>query len=116
MLKVKIVDIQRKQLVATGEDFLDVEAEFTLGEEVFIKKLGYPTDTPKAEIKIDLEKHLKNEIQERQQRETNKEVEALDAAAEDTINSLTGEEIVADEVETVTTGKTKSKKNAKDTK
>lgn len=111
MLKVKIIDIEKKQIVATGEPFLDVTAEFTVDKEVFTKKLGYAEGTTRTEITVDLKKHLANERTEREQRETNEKVEALDAATEETINSLKGEEIVADEVETVKTGKAKSKKN-----
>lgn len=111
MLKVKIIDIQKKAIVATGEPFLDVTAEFTIGEEVLTKKLGYPIDTPKEDIAEDLKKHLQTEKLDRQQRETNKVVEAQDAAAEETINSLQGEEIIAAEEETANAGDTKAKKS-----
>ena len=111
MLKVIIKDIQKKQIVATGEPFLEVEAIFTIGEEVFTKMLGYPVDATKEAITEDLAKHLQTEKLDRQQRETNKVVEAQDAAAEETINSLMGEEIVAEEEETANAGETKSKKS-----
>ncbi len=111
MLKVKIVDIQKKQIVATGEPYLDVEAKFTIGKEVFTKKLGYPTDTTTEEITADLTKHLQTEKLDRQQRETNKEVEALDAAADETITNLQGKEIIAAEEETAVAGETKAKKS-----
>lgn len=112
MLKINIVNIEKKQIIATGEPYLEVEAKFTIGKEVFTKMLGYPVETTKEAILEDLNKHLSNEKIERSQRESNIKAEAQNVALDDTISSLQGEEIIATEDETVTTDKTKvSKKN-----
>ncbi len=111
MLKVKITKIEKKQIVATGEPYLEVTAEFTIGKEKLVKMLGYAADTTEAEIVADLNKHLQTEKVDREQRANNEKVAAQDAATEETINNLEGKEIIATEEETAEAGETKVKKS-----
>lgn len=112
MHKAKIVKIEKKQIVATGEPFLDVTVEFRLeGAKVFIKKLGYPVGTTEKEIKADLNKHMQTEVLDREQRAQNVKAEAQDAATDQLINNLEGEEIIATEAKPTKVGGAKVKKS-----
>lgn len=111
MLKVKIVHIEKKHIIATGEPYLDVEAKFTVGKEVFVKKLGFPVGTTEKEMTAELRKHLFTEHKERKQRENELKAEAQDAATDKIISNLEGEEIVVTEAETAQADKAKAKKS-----
>ncbi len=98
-----ITKITKETIVKTGERFLDVEIELRgaptrkakKGEVLEVIRWGYPLGTSEKEIKGDLKKLLVTRAEEGKQTEANAELEAEDAQADKTINSIDGLEITA---------------------
>lgn len=94
MLTAKIQSVEKSSIVQTGEEFLDVTIGLYEDEKlVETRKLGYPVDTSKKEIMDEAKKILKTYKQEKTQMAEQKEVDAQNAKAQKTIDSLEGEEI-----------------------
>lgn len=93
----QITDAKRDRLAKTGEEYLDVEVTYTLGETIEVAKYAYPLETTEKEIKLDLEAKLKARKIDREHAERHtKEVEAqaettaVQAKADKTVAKLEG--------------------------
>lgn len=90
----KNINISKDEVIATGELFLSVTADIYEGEKLMeVKKYGFPFNTSPEDIKNEIKKSLSTLRSEIDQREKNKERDALDQMADKAIEEVTGLEI-----------------------
>ena len=93
-MKTKILNIEKKTMVASGEPFLEATVQVMDGSKVLDTKVfGYPADTTAEAIREDAKKYGKLYVSEIAQREKQQVEDAHDAQAQKTISTLHGEEL-----------------------
>ena len=98
MLKIKIADIQKVRHQTTGTDFLDVEVHiFEEGAEpVNVQKHAFDPAISKEELTAKVEAILAGYILEQEQKEANKEENAVNENVYDLQAELVGKEITVE--------------------
>ena len=93
----QITGAKRDRLAKTGEEFLDVEVTYTLGETTEVAKYAYPLESTAKEIEKDLKAKLAARKTDREHAERHTgEVEAqaeatkVQAKADKTVEKLEG--------------------------
>ena len=93
-MDARITGITKQTLVENGSQFLDVSFEILGdGEVLSIRKLGFPLDTPEAEITEEVKNTAIGYKTDLALAESRKEQEALDQQADEIIESLTNKEL-----------------------
>ena len=94
MITIKIISIDKKEIVATGEPYLDVAVQLTDTDikKPILRKLGFAIDTPKATIKAEVKKMAETYRLEKAQSAQDIKVVAQDAHVTD-LKDLEGEEV-----------------------
>jgi hypothetical protein len=90
MYTAKILSVSKGHLQEDNSDFLDVQFEIADKENSIVFKEGFPLDTPQEEIEAAVEARLSLYKQESERAEANKEADALQAQADETISNLEG--------------------------
>jgi hypothetical protein len=91
---VKNIKIVKDQVILTGELFLDVTADIYDGDTLIeTKKYGFSFGTSAEEIKAAITKSLATMRLEIEQKEKNKDRDALEKHADEAIEELSGLEI-----------------------
>lgn len=93
----KITGAKRDRLAKTGEEFLDVEVTYTLGETTEVAKYAYPLEATAKEVELDLKAKLKarkidreHAVRHTEEVEAQAETTAVQAKADKTVAKLEG--------------------------
>ena len=98
MFTLTITSIKKDHSIPDGSDYLDVQFDILNDDEVVLSpRHAFPLDTPEDTIKADLTKFLETYVAEQATAQDNSKVEEIQKQADETIQSLEGLEINAEE-------------------
>jgi hypothetical protein len=90
MYTAKILSVEKEHLQESDSDQLAVVFLIADSEQSMTFREGFPLDTPDEEIQEAVQARLTLYKQEKESAEANKEAEALQAQADETISKLEG--------------------------
>lgn len=95
MFTARIKTIKREELLEDKSEFFSVEVEIldNKGKTLEVRKLGFPVDTPEAEIEAEVKKFVLTYEQDAELKKVDKAKEKRDKKINLTIKNLTGKEI-----------------------
>jgi hypothetical protein len=93
MYTAKILGVEKERIQESGEDQLAVSFELSDGSESSVFREGFPLDTSEDVIEEAVQARLSLYKQERERAEANKEADALQAQADETISKLEGKKL-----------------------